>query len=236
MFMERPAGCSWNGWPDAVECAEYLVGQQDGLHQWVQRRIDKFVDGVDPAGSVERRICRKIGLLYAAGKLARKAGILPWDKIEIETVALAAYNSVIFSAFGQKFDTPRAVQALVDNVLEGPDLVPMKGRPSKTEGVEIFGFYAADRQRYFVRMEAFRMGLASAFGADELMSECFSDVVATLSSEKILLPGHGKGLTQDVRLADGSKMKFLAIDAARLHKWLAVQKSEPVFDEDGLAS
>ena len=21
MFMERPAGCSWNGWPDAVECA-----------------------------------------------------------------------------------------------------------------------------------------------------------------------------------------------------------------------
>ena len=21
MFMERPAGCSWNSWPDAVECA-----------------------------------------------------------------------------------------------------------------------------------------------------------------------------------------------------------------------
>ena len=23
MFMERPAGCSWNSWPDAVECAPY---------------------------------------------------------------------------------------------------------------------------------------------------------------------------------------------------------------------
>ena len=23
MFMERPAGCSWNGWPDAVECAPF---------------------------------------------------------------------------------------------------------------------------------------------------------------------------------------------------------------------
>jgi hypothetical protein len=21
MFMECPAGCSWNGWPDDVECA-----------------------------------------------------------------------------------------------------------------------------------------------------------------------------------------------------------------------
>ena len=28
MFMERPAGCSWNGWPDAVECAK-----------WQRRRI-----------------------------------------------------------------------------------------------------------------------------------------------------------------------------------------------------
>lgn len=25
MFMERPAGCSWNGWPDAVECAEVAL-------------------------------------------------------------------------------------------------------------------------------------------------------------------------------------------------------------------
>ncbi len=25
MFMERPAGCSWNGWPDAVECAPKVL-------------------------------------------------------------------------------------------------------------------------------------------------------------------------------------------------------------------
>ncbi len=24
MFMERPAGCLWNGWPDAVEFAPWL--------------------------------------------------------------------------------------------------------------------------------------------------------------------------------------------------------------------
>ena len=26
MFMECPAGCSWNGWPDDVECAIMLLG------------------------------------------------------------------------------------------------------------------------------------------------------------------------------------------------------------------
>jgi len=26
MFMERPAGCSWNGWPDAMECAPDVSG------------------------------------------------------------------------------------------------------------------------------------------------------------------------------------------------------------------
>jgi len=28
MFMERPAGCSWNGWPDAVECAMGVLSIQ----------------------------------------------------------------------------------------------------------------------------------------------------------------------------------------------------------------
>ena len=29
MFMECPAGCSWNGWPDDVECA--LKEQEAGI-------------------------------------------------------------------------------------------------------------------------------------------------------------------------------------------------------------
>jgi hypothetical protein len=30
MFMECPAGCSWNGWPDDVECANMV-------RKWVRR-------------------------------------------------------------------------------------------------------------------------------------------------------------------------------------------------------
>ena len=38
MFMECPAGCSWNGWPDDVECADYARAVLDEIERPTRRR------------------------------------------------------------------------------------------------------------------------------------------------------------------------------------------------------
>ncbi len=43
MFMERPAGCSWNSWPDAVEYALYHSASGD---RWLLVRDNTGAGGL----------------------------------------------------------------------------------------------------------------------------------------------------------------------------------------------
>jgi putative DNA primase/helicase len=60
----------------------------------VREMIDKFVasrDLIDPHGQV-RRVARKFGLIAAAGELAIKLGVLPWEKGEALEAAVYAFD------------------------------------------------------------------------------------------------------------------------------------------------
>jgi putative DNA primase/helicase len=60
----------------------------------VRKMVDEFVASrglVDPHGQV-RRVARKFGLVAAAGELAIKLGILPWDKGEALEAAVYAFG------------------------------------------------------------------------------------------------------------------------------------------------
>ena len=60
---------------------EYVVDNQDDIGEEVQRRIEHFVAKLCPSASgVERRIARKFGLVYAAGRIATEIELLPWDQ------------------------------------------------------------------------------------------------------------------------------------------------------------
>ena len=60
----------------------------------VRELIDKFVASrglIDPHGQV-RRVARKFGLVAAAGELAIKLGVLPWNKGEAFEAAVYAFD------------------------------------------------------------------------------------------------------------------------------------------------
>ena len=40
MFMECTAGCSWNGWPDAVECA--ATDRKEPIQDCSEHRVMKL--------------------------------------------------------------------------------------------------------------------------------------------------------------------------------------------------
>ncbi|OBQ84078.1 DUF927 domain-containing protein [Mesorhizobium sp. WSM3873] len=77
-----------------IKWVDYLVSNQDKLEALVARHIDKFVDHMcSDNGGVERRIAQKFGLIFAAGRLAIRAGILPWEFSDCDGVMTRIYRS-----------------------------------------------------------------------------------------------------------------------------------------------
>jgi hypothetical protein len=62
----------------------------------IRERVEWFVKTyADPSSPVTMRIGRKIGLLYAAGWIAQRAGLLPWPDKRPKQVAKYIYNNIV---------------------------------------------------------------------------------------------------------------------------------------------
>ena len=78
---------------------------------WLAKRVRKFVHRVGAQNhGWQNRAARKFGLVYAAMKLATKAGILPWPKVlpyqvAFECYRLAQAGSIANSSTGQFYAT-----------------------------------------------------------------------------------------------------------------------------------
>ena len=62
-----------------------LIADRGGLKEYIEARIAFFVRHVcdEYDGDVARDVAEKFGLIYAAGRLGIRCGLLPWDKPEL---------------------------------------------------------------------------------------------------------------------------------------------------------
>lgn len=93
---------------DGVAALEWIKIVQSDLNWYrekVPERVSRFLTRECPnAGVVERRIGRKFVLVYAAGYLARAAGILPWEVNFPLSVCSGLFWSVIAARRAQNAD------------------------------------------------------------------------------------------------------------------------------------
>lgn len=202
------AGAAW---------VEFLVRHQDSLKNRVSKYSAKYLKKLNTAGSVEKRIAKKCALLYAAGRLAIEAKVLPWAKADVFNVVTQMYNSIIHSALGERFDVDRAVSGLAISIADKHQFsrIVSTDLPDVKQKDEVSGYRLSDKKRVWVGLDAFKRALAKNFKEDYLSKKAFAEVVAHMQSEKALLVGHGQGLTQDVRIG-GGKRKMIVIDVAKL--------------------
>lgn len=185
----------------------------------VNRLIGRFIEKVSPDGTgFDERFAAKFGLVYAAGKLAVRAGIVPWtDGFPLEVVKHChrQARSVIIGLGKLEADAVTALLDAADDRLIFPAL--KKGERLPTE---VANTWAGIRRKIAGRQVVAVRGdrLSRIAGSEESASQ----FVTYLKREGFLLEGHGGKLTRQipVRIEGGKrksvKMRFYVVDYDQL--------------------
>jgi hypothetical protein len=186
--------------PALIAFVTNLVANQDTLEASVAGHIDKFVDHVCPEmGGVERRKAQKFGLMFAAGRFAIRAGILPWERRDCDQVMVRMYQR---SREGK--EDPETTQddpaAAILQVTKDESAFPRFECGGDIEiGKACPGFVAgaSDKRRLFMTTGA--------------LAELFPDNLASTLDElrrlKIALKGEGGKRTRQIRVCIAGHQK-----------------------------
>ena len=177
----------WRAW------VRHLIGLDD-LEGTIEECVNRFVAKVQPQPGMDARIARKFAVVYAAGRLATKAGLLPWRSgLPLRTVRrlYEAARDLRLREFEKKRDVLRALhRAASDERLFKPaspgdriEITPA-GTPYgliwRLNGQEVIA----------VRMEA----LSAVCG------ENTGSIIKQLEEAGITLRGHGNRRARQLRV------------------------------------
>ena len=115
--------------------AAYLLKKNRALR--VQKLVDGFVGRVVPHGKGhERRLAEKFGVIYAAGKMAVDADILPWDRSLPWKAVTKCYRLALAGISSEQVRAKAQIKTLSD-LLTDPEYFP-KAKPVSA-GPTVYG-------------------------------------------------------------------------------------------------
>jgi hypothetical protein len=194
----------------ALEWIRIVQGDLNRYREKVPERVSRFLTRECPnAGDVERRIGRKFALVYAAGYLARAAGILPWEVNFPLSVCSGLFRSVMAARRAQEAD----IAGLLRRLAEALRILPLVAEnATPVFGSSAFAGYRVERNGRPVAYV--RRGWLESFCGSSAVT-----VVNHLTRAGALLPGHGGRKGQQVRIQVQEatrKVRLLAIDCVAL--------------------
>lgn len=192
---------------------KYLVKHQSSLEKKVTKLTGNFISQLklDNTDSVKARIAQKIALIYAAGIIAIKAGVLPWKKAQVLQSANHVYKNIIKNAFSNSILKIKVWDILYTRLNEEDKFIQYSGHTLK--GVdfkeESYGINHTNKSLLFIRVEALK----------NILKECnlenkpsYNEAIDQLSHINALHEGHGDKPTQSIRVGKNDrKIRFLVL-------------------------
>lgn len=189
-----------------------LLQQQRGtLATRTASEIDRFVEKVCPAGGgVDSRIAAKFGLVYAAGRLAIRHGLLPWPNDLPLKVCKRLYLRCLETNGGVERALEDAKAHLL-RAVQDVDRFPMlkNGSPTLQAGFEGYQRVKSGSTELMITQAGFR----------KIAGASAKSLLRQLQAEGILEAGHGKRSAKQIWLnVDGhvSKHRLLVFEYERL--------------------
>lgn len=203
----------------------YLVKHQVELPSRIERYTARFLTtAAGDANSVEGRIARKFGLLYAAGMIARNADILPWTKDDVMGIVAFGFRSAVSTAFGGNFDRAKAISGLSSQLNDRAMFPRITSKTLSTAKPvpDAQGYVWKDGDRVYIRLTALPQLLSNA-GAGSPSPSDVNALLVYFRSEGALLKGHGVHPTRDIRIG-GTRPKLLEFRLKKLGAVLSGKK------------
>lgn len=193
---------------------EHLLSRQDKLRKRVSKCIAKFVSRVAPdEAGVRARVASKIGLLYAAGILAARAGILPLQQGQARRIATFAYEQAMAAAFPETTARKDLLKELAVGLLSHPRMLAVDKRKDVLDGTTPAVLEIASENRLYVNATTLDAIWAEVAGA----SARLKPILDNLRQQGVLLPGHGNKNTQKIRVGSQNReVRYIAIDLQKL--------------------
>lgn len=199
---------------------EHLVGEQAQLAKLVAQYAAKFRRRSNVSDGVEGRIADKIALLFAAGNLAIKAGVLPWKKSHLKDVTRFALEQVLLTARQRE---PLTLDALLEKSMNA--LLRSKNverASSTTEASMPTELPLIVGARLYIRQQAFERALDAVAAPLSVPAQDLKMVYRTLRANGILARGQGTTNTRTIKFKDG-KARVLQINESKLREFLKQQ-------------
>ncbi|MGB3025813.1 DUF927 domain-containing protein [Paradevosia shaoguanensis] len=189
---------------------EYLVSEQAQLGALVARYTAKFRERSKVNDGVEGRIADKIALLLAAGQLAIKAGILPWDKSHLKNVTRFALEQVLVTARQRE---PLTAHELLGKFLKTlyRDNNIEKARSVREARVPLV-IPLIVGESLFMPQRAFESALHTEAEPLSISAQDLKMIYDVLRDNKIMAPGEGSTNTKTIRFRGNTKARVLQIN------------------------
>lgn len=152
-----------------------------------QLLIDKFVKNSVPTGTgVEKRLARKFGLVWAAGMIAVKAGLLPWNKTLVRDVVEKIFTAARGAAFATRIDLATMRKRLLKGLSDGsavPEVAAGSVFSSEPVHLEMF----TTTRRGVSMLALMEKGLTRFSGSEAGSQRLLKDLIGSGA----LIGGHG---------------------------------------------
>lgn len=205
-------GCAGQAW------IKYLIQHQSLIEDTIVKLTDKFLSQLklDKNDSVKARIAQKIALLYAAGRIAIKANILPWKKAQVLKVANAAYDNIIANAFPKPNHITDLWSIFFASLSDTTKFITHNAPTLKGVNFDenMYGIIQENNNKILIKAESLK-AIYRKGGQENDMG--YHQLIKQLIKIKAIKKGHTKTLTQSIRVGyDNKKIRFLVLDKTKI--------------------
>jgi hypothetical protein len=194
-----------------------LIAGRAKLEKYIQAKLEYFVRHVcdEYDGDVARDVAESIGLLYAAGILGIRCGLLPWSKLELLDALTKCYIGARELLPDDGVAVRQGITALRSKLHELPRINKNAARKAHFDEIDGYRKRRKKENRYVIKRDAFNSIFASGTQRELIIEWLIQKHQITLATSKESVGAPSPGPKEQFKWPNGKRHRSIEIALPR---------------------
>jgi hypothetical protein len=194
-----------------------LIAGRAKLEKYIQAKLEYFVRHVcdEYDGDVARDVAESIGLLYAAGILGIRCGLLPWSKLELLDALTKCYIGARELLPDDGVAVREGITALRSKLHELPRINKNAARKAHFDEIDGYRKRRKKENRYVIKRDAFNSIFASGTQRELIIEWLIQKHQITLATSKESVGAPSPGPKEQFKWPNGKRHRSIEIALPR---------------------